>query len=93
MKAVRVEFFTHPICAGCWDVGRMLDRIVEDLPGLIELRRWSLADRQGRARSQECGVLEVPTVLIEEQDRVVGVPGDAEELRRRILAAAEDRGT
>lgn len=88
MSAVTVEFFTHPVCTGCWDVSRMLERLSAELPGAMELRQWSLADRAGRARAESLGVMEVPTVVIAGGERIVGVPEDVGQLRDRILAAA-----
>jgi len=50
--------------------------------------KWSLADRDGRARAEGLGVMEVPTVVIAGGERIVGVPEDAHQLHDRILAAA-----
>lgn len=92
MRPVHIDFFTHPICTGCWDVSKMLDTLAAELPGLVEIERWSLAERAGRAKAQEQGVADVPTLIIEGGERIVGVPADVGALRERILAAAH-RGT
>lgn len=88
MAKVEVELFTHPICTGCWDTKKMLEEVVRELEDLVEWKEWSLAVPSGRARAQACGVLEVPTIIIQKGERIVGVPRDAAALRERIMAAA-----
>ncbi len=85
MSTVSVEFFTHPVCTGCWDVGQMLQQLSADLPRLMDLTQWSLADKAGRARAEALGVMEVPTVIIGGRERIVGVPDDIAVLKGQVL--------
>ena len=47
----------------------------------------------GRLRAQELGVTEVPTVVVDGAENIVGVPDDIDDLRRRILESPGDGGS
>lgn len=81
----RVEFFSHPLCSGCSDVLNMLIALERELGDVIEVQRWTLAVPAGRLRAQELGVSEVPTVVVDGGETIVGVPADIDDLRRRVL--------
>lgn len=81
----RVEFFSHPLCSGCSDVLNMLITLEQELSDVIEVQRWTLAIPAGRLRAQELGVTEVPTVVVDGGETIVGVPDGIDDLRRRVL--------
>lgn len=86
MSTRRVEFFSHPLCSGCSDVLNMLRALEGELGEVIDVQRWNLAVPAGRVRAQELGVTEVPTVVVEGGETIIGVPEDIDDLRRRLLA-------
>ncbi|HLF41194.1 MAG TPA: hypothetical protein VI854_06940 [Acidimicrobiia bacterium] len=91
----RVEFFSHPLCSGCSDVRQMLRTLEGELGDVIEVERWNLAVPGGRVRAQELEVTEVPTIVIDGAEMIIGVPDDIDELRRRLVAPGvpeSDRG-
>lgn len=83
----RIEFFSHPLCSGCSDVLNMLITLERELSDVIEVQRWTLALPAGRLRALELGVTEVPTVVVDGGETIVGVPGDVDDLRHRILGS------
>ena len=62
MTKIHLDYFTHPICTGCWEVGKMLARLGAELPDVLEVETWSLALPGGRRKAEALGVLEVPTI-------------------------------
>lgn len=88
MTKVHVDYFTHPVCTGCWEVGKMLVKLQAELPDL-EVEQWSLALPAGRRKAEELGVLEVPTMVIDGRERIVGVPQDLAALKARLVGARE----
>lgn len=70
---VPVRVFTHPTCTSCPAAIRMVQRLAGEVPK-VAVRVVSLASEAGREEAQRCGILSVPTVVIGQARRLVGVP-------------------
>lgn len=87
MTKIHLDYFTHPICTGCWEVGKMLARLGAELPDVLEVETWSLALPAGRRKAEALGVLEVPTIVVDGRERIVGVPENIAALKARLVGA------
>jgi len=78
---IEVRVFTHPTCATCPNAIRMVQRLVEQDPG-VQMRLLSLATATGREAAKAANVLSVPTVFVAET-RFTGSP-DWEKLLQAV---------
>ncbi len=57
------------------------------MPDVLEVETWSLALPGGRRKAEALGVLEVPTIVVDGRERIVGVPENIAALKARLVGA------
>lgn len=72
-KRVPVKVFTHPTCTSCKAAIQMAERLAREYPE-VSVIVVSLASAAGREEARREDILSVPTVLVGQSRRLVGVP-------------------
>lgn len=80
---VRIELFYSPICPHCPEAKKVLLEVAEEFGEKIQVKEINVFSPAGLERAEKHGVKRVPTMIVNSEVKVMGVP-TREGLRRII---------
>lgn len=73
--AVKVEVFHSPTCPHCPKAISLLRDVKSELGDVLEVEEVNVIYPEGRDRALSYGISAVPTIVINGDRKIVGVPG------------------
>jgi len=83
-----IELFYSPICPHCPKAREVLLEVLEEVDAKIHLDEVNILSSEGLKKAEECGVMSVPTTIINMRRKIVGVP-----VKERLLKLVNDEIT
>jgi len=71
---VRIELFYSPTCPYCPEAKRILREVLESIDREFHVDKVNVFSPEGLERAKKYGILSVPTIIIENKHKLIGVP-------------------
>lgn len=89
-EKIQVEFFHSPTCPYCPAARRMLYEVSEEYSDIVQIEEIDAWSEEGKPRAMKYDVRLVPSIVINGEKRMEGIP-NRQMISKIIVEAANDR--
>jgi len=80
--AIKIELFYSPICPHCPEAKRVLLEVLEKFDQEFSINEVNVFSPEGFEKARRYDLLSVPAIVIENGDKIIGVPRKENLLRK-----------